>query len=184
MRNLIRKNLGGKQVFFLFVITNLVYAVMLTITIPKVMNFAGGMKLMDLMPTGYNPQYVNSLCSALGEKGRDAYLYFQLPVDMVYPLLFGVSSCLVLGYFLNKLGKLDGFLFYLCYIPLFSGLFDYCENIGIVNILREYPSNPDLLTHITSLFSVLKSGCTTLYFCLLIFSLILLGLKKFTKTPV
>ena len=107
------------------------------ITIPHVMSFSGGMKLLDMIPTGYNIAYVNSLLNTLGEKGRNAYLFNQIPLDMIYPLLFGISYCLIIAYFLKKIGKLESFLFYICFLPLFSGLFDYCENIGIIAMLSD-----------------------------------------------
>ncbi|MCK9209893.1 MAG: hypothetical protein M0P61_03545 [Ignavibacteriaceae bacterium] len=178
MKDLIRKNLNGKRILLLFVLTNIIYAIMLTITIPKVMSFSGGMKLLDMMPTGYNAEYVNALLSALGEKGRDAYLFNQLPVDMIYPFLFGVSYCLALAYILNKLGKFESRLFYFCFLPLFSGLFDYLENIGIITMLKSYPNNPVILSQITNVFSVLKSSFTTFYFIVLIIFLIVFWMKK------
>ena len=178
MKDLIKKNIGGWKVFFLFVLTNIVYVIMLTITIPKVMGFSGSMKILDMMPSGYTPEYVTSLFITLGEKGRFVYLHYQLPVDMVYPLLFGVSSCLILAYFLNKLGKLDSPLYYICLIPLLSGLFDYGENIGIITMLNTFPNNSLFVTQITNLFSILKSSFTTTYFIVLIVILFFLAKEK------
>jgi hypothetical protein len=172
MKGLIKRNINGKKVLFLFIITNIVYAFMLMITIPGVMAFSNGMKLLDMMPTGYDHAYVNALFKTLGEKGRETYLFRQLPVDMIYPLLFAVSSCLVLAYFLNKIGKTEGPLFYLCFIPVFSGLFDYGENIGIITMLKTYPENLKLYSQVTNVFSILKSSCTATYFILLIILLI------------
>ena len=177
MKDLIKRNINGKKILLLFILTNVIYAIMLSITIPKVMSFADGMKLLDMMPTGYNSEYVNSLLSALGATGRNAYLFNQLPVDMIYPFLFGITYCLLLAYIFNKLQKLDSFLFYLCFIPLFSGLFDYCENIGIITMLNNYPDNSNLLTQTTNVFSVLKSSFTTIYFIILTISLIVYGIK-------
>ncbi len=178
MKDLIKRNISGKKILVLFILTNIIYAIMLTITIPKVMSFSGGMKLLDMMPTGYNVEYVNSLLNTLGDKGRDAYLFNQLPVDMIYPFLFGVSYCLVLAYFLNKIGKTESDLFYLTFLPLFSGLFDYLENIGIITMLNSYPDNSILLTQTTNVFSVLKSSFTTIYFIILIIFLIVFGKSK------
>lgn len=175
MRKLIQENTNGRKVFILFILTNILYVFMLTTTIPKVMSFSGGMKLLDMMPTGYSIDYVNSLLSVLGDKGRNAYLFNQLPLDMVYPLLFAITYSLVLAYFLNKLKKLDSYLFYFCLLPLFSGFFDYCENIGIISILNTYPNNSDTLTQITNIFSVLKSFSTTIYFITLTGTLIVWG---------
>lgn len=184
MKELIRRNIGGKKVLLLFILTNIIYSIMLIITIPKVMNFSGGMKLLDMIPTGYNAEYVNSLLNTLGEPGRHAYLFNQIPVDMLYPFLVGTSYSLVLAYFLNKLGKLNGYYFYLCLIPLFSGLFDYFENIGIITMLKSYPDNSIILTQITSIFSVLKSSFTSIYFIILLILLIVFGIRKLSQKDI
>lgn len=92
MKDLIKRNINGKKILLLFILTNVIYAIMLSITIPKVMRFADGMKLLDMMPTGYNSEYVNSLLSALGTTGRNAYLFNQtvLP-DINQPCIVSFS---------------------------------------------------------------------------------------------
>ena len=67
------------------------------------MAFSNGMKLLDMMPTGYNSEYVYALFETLGVEGRFTYLYNQIPIDMIYPFLFGISYCLLIAYFLRKL---------------------------------------------------------------------------------
>jgi len=178
MREFIKRNINGKTVLSLFILCNIIYAVMLVVTIPDLMQFSGGMKILDMMPTGYNIQYVNTLFNTLGTVGRDSYLHHQLPLDLIYPMLFGISSCLVLAFFLNQLGKLDSWLFYLCLIPLFSGLFDYAENIGIITMLKNYPNISVLQVQITSVFTVLKSVLTSIYFIILIITLLAVAKNK------
>jgi len=177
LKSLINRHISGKKVLFLFLLSNLVYGFMLIITIPKTMSFSGGMKLLDMMPTGYDSEYISKLLKALGEKGREAYLYDQIPVDMVYPFLFAISSCLMIAYFLKKLNRLDSPFFYLCLIPLIAGIADYFENIGIITMLNNYPVLSPILTSFTNSFTILKSVATTLYFVILIIVLIILGLK-------
>jgi hypothetical protein len=181
LRVFIGRNLQGKKVLGLFVLTNLIYILMLTITISKVMGYADGMKLLDMMPTGYDLDYVNALFEALGPMGRDAYLYHQLPLDMVYPALFGISYCLVLAYFLKKLNKFDTRLFYLCLLPLVAGFVDYMENVGIINLLTIYPNLTCGIVTTTAFFSLFKSSTTTLYFLILIGTIILFGFKTLRK---
>jgi len=181
MKKLIKRNLRGKKILILFILTSIVYAVMLTITIPKVMKFAGGMKLLDLLPTGYTAEYTNSLLTALGSEGRNAYLFQQIPLDLIYPCLFGVTYCLIFAFIIKKLGKEDSFLFYLCFIPVFAGLFDYLENIGIIIMLTSYPDNSTEISQMTNVFSISKSALTTTYFILLLFTLLAL-LTKYIVT--
>lgn len=178
MKALITGNLSGKKVLIIFLLTGIVYTIMLTITIPKVMDYTGGMKVLDMMPTGYTVAYVFDLFEALGNEGRHAYLYNQLPLDLVFPLLSGISFCLIFAWFLNKLSKLYSRWFYLSYIPIFAGLFDYLENFGIIILLNTYPDIAVGLIKTTNVFSVLKSALTTMQFVILIILLTIFGYNK------
>lgn len=166
----------GKTVFWLFIFTNLVYVFMLTVTIPKVMSFAGEMKVMDMLPSGYNFQYVSSLLNTLGEEGRKLYLFRQIPADMIYPALFGISYCVLLLYLLKKLNKLNSPLIYLGLLPLIGGFFDYLENLGIIIMLSNFPDISENLVSLISDFTITKSVATTVYFIVL---LIMLGVLAF-----
>ncbi len=182
LKKIIEKNISGKKVLVLFILTNLVYAFMLMVTIPKTMVFSNEMKLLDMMPTGYDYNYVSNLFSTLGEKGREMYLTNQIPVDMVYPLLFGISYCLVIAYFLKKINKLNSPFFHLCLLPIIAGIADYLENIGIIIMLKTYPDFTENTAIATSMFSVIKSISTSIFFIALIVILIVLGINFFKKT--
>ncbi|MBU2921112.1 hypothetical protein KO504_07135 [Winogradskyella psychrotolerans] len=181
LRKFIEKNISGKKVLGLFILTNLVYTFMLTVTIPKTMEFSNGMKLLDMMPTGYDLNYVNELFISLEENGRLTYLTNQIPVDMIYPLLFGLSYCLLLGYFLKKLNKLNSPYIYLCVIPIIAGIADYLENIGIITMLKSYPDLTEISVETISIFSVIKSISTSIFFIALIIILITLGIKVLNR---
>ena len=178
---LLVKNISGKRVLLLFILANLIYVLMLTVTIPNVMGFSHGMKLLDMMPTGYDFEYVTALFNTLGQEGRDAYLYQQIPLDMLYPMLFGISFCLVTGYILNRLHQLRKPFLYLCLLPIIAGLFDYLENIGIVTLLINFPQIATNTVKITNIFSIIKSTSTTIYFLALIITLITWGISTIKK---
>jgi len=177
IKELVYRNIEGRKVLVLFVLTNLVYVFMLLVTIPKVLSFSGEMKIFDLMPMGYESEYARSLLEKLGAEGREAYLYFQIPVDLIYPCLFGITYCLILAYFLDKLNSLNKQYFYLCLIPLLAGLFDYLENFGIINLLISYPILTNASIQLTSFFTVFKSLLSTISFTLLIVIFGMYGLK-------
>ncbi len=183
MRDLIRININGKKVLILFILTNTVYVFMLAVTIPAVMQYTCGMDLLDMMPGGYSAEYVMTLLNKLGDTGRNTYLYKQIPADMIYPLLFAIGYSLLLGYILNKLGKFESRFYYLCYIPMLAGLFDYLENIGLIIMLRSYPDISKGLIQTTSIFSVCKSGSTTIFFVTLIVLLVILAVIKIKRRP-
>jgi hypothetical protein len=178
---ILEKSISGKKVLGLFILTNLVYLFMLLVTIPKTMGFANGMKLLDMLPTGYNHDYVNKLFIALGEDGREIYLTNQIPVDMIYPLLFGLTYSLLVAYFLKKLNKLKTPLTYLSLLPIIAGIADYLENIGIITMLNSYPDLTETTVIVTNTFSVIKSTTTSIFFIALIVILVILGIKSGKK---
>lgn len=151
---------------------------MLFVTIPKTVAFSGGMKLLDMMPQGYDFEYVNELFRKLGAEGREVYLLNQIPVDMIYPFLFGITYSLLIGYFLLKLDKLNTSFFYLCLIPMIAGLADYLENMGIITMLNDYPDLSITQISTTNFFTLIKSLSTTLFFLVLIVIIIIVGVKR------
>lgn len=173
----LEKNTSGKKILGLFILTNVVYLFMLFVTIPKTMGFSNEMKLLDMLPTGYNRDYVNELFRTLGENGREIYLTNQLPVDMIYPLLFGLTYSLLLAYFLKKLNKLKSPFTYLCLLPIIAGIVDYLENIGIITMLNNYPDLTETIVNVTNTFSVIKSTSTSIFFIAVIVIFIILGIK-------
>jgi hypothetical protein len=177
MRKLIKNNIQGPKVLVFFILANVVYVYMLILSIPKVMSYSNGMKILDMMPGGYDAAYVKLLFNTLGETGRATYLNHQIPVDMFYPLLFGISYTLLLAFFLKKLNKLDTGLFFICLIPLLAAIADYAENIGIMSLLKNYPELSDNQIMMTNFFSLIKSTLTTIYFIILIIVLVILGIK-------
>lgn len=177
LQEFIYRESKGKTVLILFILTNLVYVFMLMVTIPKVMEFSGGMKLLDMMPAGYDTEYVNSLFTTLGVEGRFAYLNNQIPVDMIYPLLFGISYCFLFAWFLKRIHSFKSAFFYICFLPVIAGISDYIENIGIINMLKQYPDFSIEMVSITNTFSMLKSTTTTLYFFALIIIIIVFGVR-------
>ena len=166
-----------RNVLVLFIVTQIVYGIILGFTIPMVTEYSSGMKLLDTMPMGYNSAYVERLLNILGEEGRRLYLSYQIPVDMVYPGLFAVAHSLLLMGIFRKNFWLHGKVRYFVLVPIFAGAFDYLENIGIIIMILIYPKFIPIVADLTSMFSMLKSIFTTLFFGTLIVSLIFLALR-------
>jgi len=168
---------NGKTVLILFVITNLVYAYMLGISIPATMAYADGLKLLDMMPMGYSADYIQHLFTTLGDEGRAIYLWKQIPADMLYPILFAISNCLIMAYFLKKIKQFDSLLFFLCTLPIIAGIADYLENISIISMLNSFPDLSSFTMKASHLFTVVKSAATTVYFTALLITIGMFGLQ-------
>lgn len=181
MKEFISKNSNGKKVLIFALITSIVYLIMPIVTMPIVNRFTNGMKILDLLPGGFNFEYVITLFNTLGEEGRHSYLFYQIPVDMVFPLLLAITNCLLISFFLKKLDLFRAPVIYLCFLPLISGVADYSENIGIIIMLNQFPDITTFAVKITSLFSVIKYSAITISFLGIIVLGILLGIKGKTQ---
>ena len=178
MRQIFKNHIHGKKILITFIITNLVYFSMLFLTIPSVMEYAHGMDLFDMMPAGYSVEYAQTLLTTLGPDGRSAYMNIQLPVDMIYPFLFGLTYSLILAYFLSKLHWIEKPIFFTVLLPLAAGMFDYAENIGIFLMLRAYPDFPVTIAAWTNSFTIIKSVLSTLSFTVLLTLLVIILIRS------
>ncbi len=182
MMNIIKESIlkiNGKKVLLLIVVTNIVYAMMLMITIPNTLLFSNGMNLFNRMPFGYDFDYANALLKTLGSDGRKFYLLFQIPMDLVYSILFGLSYCFMIGYFLKRVNRINSISYYLCFVPVIAALAEYLQILGIITLLKKYPSTSQFLVNFTSFFAVFKSILMILFIFILIYLLILFVLKVF-----
>jgi len=151
IEKLIRQHIQGKKVLLIFILTTMVYLAMILISIPKLRVYESGMRTLDMMPIGYDMDYVTKLFDALGPEGRQTYRYQQIPLDMIYPSLFAICYCLILGFFLNKLELLKTPFVYLCLLPFMIGAMDYAENMGIISMLNDYTN---ISVHIATATSI------------------------------
>ena len=177
LKTTVSRNLTGKKVLTFFVLSSVVYFAMIFFTIPKLTVFANGLQIFDMKPNGYSFTYAKELLGNLGKSGRSFYLFRQLPLDLVYPLLFMMSNILILSFFLKKIGKLESW-FLLVLFPVIAGIFDYLENFGLIYLLTSYPKISEIGVRIISTFTVIKSLFTSLYFVILLFVLAILIFKK------
>jgi hypothetical protein len=179
LRRRLEKRARGRTLIVLLLITWSLYSLMMFYTIPLVMDYAHGMKLLDMQPLGYNVDYARTLMTQLGEEGRHAYLFRQLPIDMIYPFCFALTYSLLLVYLFRRGFREGNFICHFFAVPVLGGAFDYLENLGEITMLVSYPDFPDWLIRLTGAFSILKSFFTTIFFVLLVIGLIAAGVRRY-----
>jgi hypothetical protein len=170
--SLLQKYSTGRRVAILFVFTMGVYIIMLFYSIPSTIALAPHMKIFDMSPTGYSAEYAFSLLNAIGSEGRNTYLTVQLPIDFIYPGLFGISYSLLLGWLFSKSFNYSSKIFYFSFMPMIAGIFDYFENIGIIVMLNSFPSISTRVVEITNIFTISKSCFTIVFYILLVIGVI------------
>ena len=121
--------------------------------------------------------------TSLSPDGRNTYLTIQIPIDLIYPAMFGVSYALMLTWILKQGLPKHSKMYLLAFIPVFAGLFDYLENATIAAMLYAFPDVSENLVTIASSFTIAKSGLTTVFFLVLLVSLVYLAIWRLKQVP-
>lgn len=158
MKTIINQNLNGRTVLLMVTMTQIIYFIMLKVTIPMVESYAEGMPILDMIPFGSGYEYTINLLQNLGADGRLLYRSVQLPIDMAYPLFFAISYGMLIFYLLKQLGYNYSYFKYLPFIPAAAGLFDYLENISIMKILNGYPDVSVFEVTVSNSMTIAKSS--------------------------
>ena len=142
------------------VIASVVYGVMITVTLAHI-EAVSGQAPFDMRPLGYHPQDAAALLEALGAEGRAYYLWYQIPLDTLYPALLALTLIATVIWFGRSM---PGSRRVRLGIGLSVGcaLFDYVENIAIGAMIWSWPEVSPALVYAASLATIVKSVLTTL----------------------
>jgi hypothetical protein len=150
-----------------FLVTVIIYAVMLIWTIPSITSEAGGHAIFDMRPGGYTFAEAHEFLDALSERGKYIYLERQHLLDMVYPAVL----CITLFWSIYALTpRRWGVWRYILPAPAIPGMFfDYMENLATRGLLITGPDHITVaMVERASLWSRIKATSVTLAFIILI----------------
>ena len=153
---------SGRLVLGLFVATQAVYLAMVLVTLPHLRGLAGGNDPFDLMPTGYDLPYAQYFLDAIGAEGRTYYLWRQIPLDLVYPALFGIGYGALWLWLVARAGLAPVLRFFALLAPL-AGAADYLENGLIGLMLCRFPDLTSNLVSAANAATLLKSWTTIIF---------------------
>ncbi len=168
----------GKKTLALFIASNLVNLYMLTVTIPQLTQYSGGLKPFDVMTQGYDIDYARAFLTNLGAEGRSYYLGRHLALDMVYPALYASGGAAAWLWLLSKTSLSGTVLGWIAVLPLLSGGADYIENALQITMLVQFPEVSATVTKLGSMATMLKSSVMTVFIVLLVLLVCTVGVRK------
>lgn len=117
--------------------------------------FSDNITLLDVR-LWYSASDVTELFTNLGESGRETYTSFVLFIDMVYPLVYGITLIFFLAFLLKKKVTKSSYFLYLTYLPFGIMFFDYLENTNTLILLNKFPAVNSSLVLLGSMATFLK----------------------------
>ncbi len=137
----------------------------------------GGVGILDMEP-GYSPQQAYAHLAALGDQGRAFDLHYIVPQDMVFPAFYSFFYIITTIYLFRKLFAEDHPLQQLSLLTLFGGLADYCENLCMLTMLLNYPTQLTAVAKIANVFTLAKFGGIGISYSLLLIGLVGVSVKS------
>jgi hypothetical protein len=146
----LQKHIRKKQIILLIASYVAIVAVMGLLIIPAILKNAGGMNIFDLKAAGYDLNYANTFIAAIGAKGREVYLFAQLPLDMIFPVVYGLIYMALADKVFKKIS-----------VTMFAAIMvlsvsDYAENISVYMMLLSGKLSASLVAA-ASIFTVTKT---------------------------
>lgn len=166
------------RIWLLFLLmSQTIYFIMQSYSIPKISNEAGGLLIFDMKPLGYTYAYAYTFLSQLSEKGYELYKHIQLPLDILFPILnclTALCTFALLIRFYNKVNLISKLALHSSFsktalsLPLLAFLSDYAENIIIFAMLAYKSEIPKVLVYVSNIFTVTKSISTLVFYIFII----------------
>ncbi len=100
-------------------------------------------RILDLRHQGYQKHDVLLFFELIGPQGRQDYQKIQIPIDIIYPLLFTLGySLFFAAYFRLRNRSLSVKKYQLAVIslPFISAILDWSENVNTYFLLQNFPS--------------------------------------------
>lgn len=174
MMRYIERRAAGRIVPVLLAAAMIVYAFMMTVTIPTVTREAHGLPVFDLRPGGYSLADARTLLGTMTDQGKWYYAHVQIPTDFLYPPLLGFFGVFALAWLRRRVR----FPKLLILLPLGATLFDWLENVAILFMLS---GNLDpRVVAAASAFTVSKSVFTSIFMT----ALLVIGIVALIKAVI
>ena len=153
-------------------LTAVICGVMNFYLIPAIEITTQGIRCFD-MNFGYSFEKATQFLSLLSQEGKNIYLTRQLPLDFVYPVAYGLFFGAAITALLGRKSKW-------LLLPAFLMLFDYCENVCVILMLKS-ETLPQALVSVASAATIIKTVLMYLCFLLIIILLIRYFVQKKRK---
>ncbi len=127
------------------------------------------------------PQKMYALNQSYGEFGRAFYRNVELTVDILYPIIYTLAFGLLISWLFQRGLKPGSKWNLLNTVPVGAWLFDLLENLGIVTLLSQFPSQPIIVAWLTTLFTMIKWIFAGVSILLIIIGLVMAVRNGFKK---
>jgi hypothetical protein len=128
----------------------------------------------------YTPEKAFSTVASYGDSAR-FWTRIYLTWDIVNPILYTLAFSLLISWLFQRSFKPEGKLQKLNVLPAGAGLFDVLENIGIVTLLTLHPTQPVVMSWLSTVCTMIKVSFLGVSTLLILTGLVEAAMNRFKK---
>lgn len=151
--------------------------------VAKLVEITGGHSILDMeMMNGYSVDRAYEILAALGEEGRAFNMKYIIPLDLFFPLTYGVFYFITLTLVVKTIRKNTKRPWIVGLIGVVATLFDWLENSMVSNLLKNYPQRLKEVAKMASIFTRLKGFFVISGILLIIIGLLIIITKRLCQS--
>lgn len=145
----------------------------------KLTEITNGHSILDMEMGGYTVDQAYEILDALGEEGRVFQMKYIVPLDFPFPLAYGVFYFILLSTLAKNIFRKMKKPWLIGLIGFGATLFDWLENVMIIQLLNNYPQQLQEVAKLANIFTRLKSTFTMISMCFIVIGVVVLMVKRF-----
>jgi hypothetical protein len=170
---------NGKILIFLLLMYAIFPAYFLKNAEEKINQLAGKKIGVIDLTIGFNPQKTLQMVADYGDEARTYYAQTEMTTDIIYPIIYALLFSVILSLlYRNKAYKP---FYWVNLLPFIALIFDYLENVCIVSLLQNYPSQSLMVANFCEVFKLLKWVSFGFAIVFIFYGLIRLLIEKIRK---
>jgi hypothetical protein len=176
LSNLLNRISNWKTLLLFFAIYMFFNAYLLKNAEEKINTLSGNTIGVVDLTMGFDTQKTFGMVAAYSSEARDFYAQTEMTTDVAYPIVYSFFFAIALTLLFK--GKSYSPHPLINVLPFVSLVFDYLENITIVNLLMSYPTQSETVALFCEIFKLIKwlSFATIIGFIL--YGLVRLAISK------
>lgn len=160
--------------FFMFMNILINYS---PVGLSKLIEISDGHSILDMELRGYSAERAYKILDALGDQGRAFNMKYIIPLDFPFPLSYGFFYFITLTTIWKNIRSNKKRPWVIGLMGFCATLFDWLENISIINLLNSYPQRHYEIAKMSNVFTQLKSLFIMLSILLIVVGLMTLLFK-------
>lgn len=176
-----KRSMSPKYILIAGILVGIVYYMISfsDIGVAKLMEITGGQNILDLEMGGYSVEKAYDVLEGLGEEGRAFNLKYIIPIDLLFPITYGLFYFVTLTWLATGLFQRMKHPWLIGLIGWVAPVFDFFENWNIYRLLTHYPERLERVAQMADIWTRLKAVSVGISTILVVVGVIVLMVKRF-----